>query len=226
MRVLLGVLAVGLLALPAKATTYNDATGDLHDGTGGGADFTGFPHLDIASVDVTNDLSNITFAVTLVGDIQATNWGKYMVMIDSAPGGDAAGNGWARPISMSSGSEGWLGSWVDGGGAFQDWTYDGALWNMGAQSGLDSITQFTATMTTSLASLNLAVGDSILFDVYSSGGGGGDSAIDALSMATPSVIDWAGPFDTTAPLKYNITPEPASLALVGLGGLALIRRRR
>lgn len=226
MRILLGVLVVGLLALPVSATVYNDATGDLNDGAGGTTDFTGFPHLDIASVKVTNTLSDITFAVTLVGDIQATNWGKYMVLIDSAVGGDVAGNGWGRPISMSSGAEGWLGSWVDGGGNFEDYTYDGAVWNLGGTSALDSITQFTATMTTSLASLNLSVGDSILFDVYSSGGGGTDSAIDALSEATPSVLDWGGPFDTTNALKYNITPEPASLALIGLGGLALIRRRR
>ena len=230
---LISGLGTTLVARPASATVYNDATGDLHDGSGGGADFTGFPHLDIASVEITNDLTNINFAITLDGDILATDWGKYMVIIDSIGGGDAAGNGWGRPISMPSGADYWLGSWVDAGNGAETYSWDGALWNLDNATYLGppndnvsiSTTQFTATITTTLDALGLAPGDSLIFDVFSSGGGGGDSAVDALSLGTPSILDWGDQFDSFSELKYDVIPEPASLALLAIGALALIRRR-
>lgn len=36
----------------------------------------------------------------------------------------------------------------------------------------------------------------------------------------------AGPTNTTLPLRVEIVPEPGSLALLGLSGLAILRRRR
>src|SRR5262245_54802968 len=88
-------LALVACSATAYGAVYTDATGDLHDGTGGGANFTGFTHLDIASVEVTNDATDLSFTFTLVGDIFATDWGKYMVGIQTAAGGgDVASNGW------------------------------------------------------------------------------------------------------------------------------------
>lgn len=233
MRKFLGMAVAVMIAGQAMATVYNDATGDLHDGSGSGADFSVFPHLDIASVEITNDASVINFAVTLVGDIQATDWGKYLVHIDSVPGGETFGNGWNRPINMPSGADYWLGSWVDSGGGMENHRWDGSVWvrdnatwdapTAGAVS--LGISQFTATMTVDIAALGLAIGDSFVFDVYSSGGGTPDGAIDALSQATPSALDWGDSYDTSSTLTYTLVPEPTTAALIAVGALALIRRR-
>jgi hypothetical protein len=238
------ILAMTAMCSPAFGTIYSDATGDLHDGTGGGANFTGFTHLDIASVEVTNNATDLSFTFTIVGDIIATDWGKYMVGID-VDGNDATGddlsNGWARPISMNpDGMDYWIGTWVDSGNGAELRSWNGAAWQLdeatyNAPPNNDITmgkTQFTATVSVPLSNLGLGVGDTIFFDAYSSGGGGGDSAVDALSSSTPSVTDWGGPFNSpgnSGLREYTIVPEPLTLGLLGLGSLAMglaFRRRR
>ena len=232
-RLLLATLAAVLLAAPGQAATFTDATGDLNDGTVGD-NLSGFSHLDIASVEVTNDATDISFAITLVGDIQATDWGKYMIGISTSNAtGDPNSNGWGRPITMSpDGMDYWIGTWVDSGNGAEQYSWDGAAWNLdeatynGPPNNDISIgtTQFTATVTVPLANLGLGLGDMIWFDAYSSGGGGGDSAVDALSSSVPSVTTWGGPFNSPGDSglsKYTVVPEPATLALLGVSGMAI-----
>jgi hypothetical protein len=244
-RIWRSVLTVALLAVsaPAFGDIYNDATGDLHDGTGGGANFTGFTHLDIASVEVTNNATDLSFTFTLMGDIVATDWGKYMVGID-VDGNDATGddlsNGWVRPISMNpDGMDYWIGTWVDSGNGAELRSWNGASWQLdeatynGPPNNDISIskTQFTAKVTVPLANLGLGIGDTIYFDAYSSGGGGGDSAVDALSSSTPSITDWGGPFNSpgnSGLRAYTVVPEPMTIGVLSLGALLLgasFRRR-
>lgn len=232
MRKLMALVVTGLLVAPASATIYTDATGDLHDGTGGGANFSGFTHLDIASLEITDDgASTINFKFNLVGDILATNWGKYCLILDSAPGGDLFGNGWGRPFGMPSGADGWVGSWVDGGDGAETYQWDGAswirnnaTWSPPSDISVSSKTQFSVTLTTTLASLGLVPGQSFEFDAIATAGGGTDGAVDSLGNPFPQITDW-GQTSTAVPQTYRVTPEPASLALLMLGGAALLRRR-
>ena len=55
--------------------------------------------------------------------------------------------------------------------------------------------------------------------------GGGTRAYDAASMSSQIVSDWGGKKIFVDEVGYSVTPEPATMILLGLGGL-LIRRRR
>ncbi len=74
----LSVLSVSMLAGAALADTYNDTIGDLASPT-----FDGFSHLDITSVEVTNDANFLYFSINTAGDLDAVNWGKYIVGMDT-----------------------------------------------------------------------------------------------------------------------------------------------
>jgi len=221
------VLATSASTLPA-ATTFTDNAADV------AVPGNPFPHLDIASVDVSNDNTTLTFKINLNGDPVATDWGKYMIGISTAVGGDTAGNGWGRPISMQDGMEHSIGAWVDGGNGAQLWDYTG-VWNMDSAAPPPnasdlSISKDASSVTISLdfASLGLALNNSFTFDVYSSGGGSGDGAVDALSASIPSISDWGNSYQTPgagAP-SYTLVPEPASAALGLLGTLMFLRRRK
>jgi hypothetical protein len=77
--------------------------------------------------------------------------------------------------------------------------------------------------------MGLSVGNTFFFDAYSSGGGGGDSAIDALANPNVSVTGWGGPYTSggSNPIySYTVVPAPGAVALLGLAGLMARRRRR
>jgi len=229
MKKLLVVLIVGLCASSAQAfplTTFNDTPGDIFTGAGGGI-------LDLLSVEVSNDATDINFKFTHAGDNTAPNdWGKYMVIIDSVPGGDPVGNGWGRPISMPSGADYWLGSWLDSGTGMELYKYSAswpfpptyATWNGDINIGVTNRTTTSLTLHARMSDLGLTFGDSFLFDAFTSGGGGGDGAIDSLGNPAQQVGDW-GEHSDAHPVRYT-TPEPTTLGLLALGGLILVRRRR
>ena len=219
------VLVALATASPVFGVTFNDATGENFDGN---------THMDIFSVQVDDDGANITFKISVsAADITMPNWGKYVVGIDknSATGdtGSPVGNPWGRNISMADGMDAWIGSWVDSSGGFQPWTYSGGTWTQNG-TGVVALSGNMTTITTSLASLGLAPGQSFAFDVYTTGGGGGDSANDALANSMQTVNDWQVPYTTPAGggLRYTTVPEPSTLIAICcalIAGLGRIRRR-
>ncbi|MGV6815082.1 MAG: PEP-CTERM sorting domain-containing protein [Phycisphaerales bacterium] len=239
------LLSVGLLALiagAAQADIYTDNTGMEADGGDIAATFAGFDHLDIAQVEVTNDASFIYFDITVVGDLDSVNWGKYIIGMDT--GANAGDNStdpgsWNRNVDWGRGITNFVGSWADDGGTGAGGelrSFDGVAWNltdatyaagtdiMASDAGHAAGIQHIAV---SLAALGLSAGDVLEFDVFSTGGGA-DPGVDHLSRSDASTPDWgttsvAGDF-----LSYTVTavPAPGSLALLGLGGLVAGRRRR
>jgi hypothetical protein len=206
----------------ASAAIFTDATGENFDGNA---------HMDIASVEVTNTLTDITFKINLNGSIaNPTDWGKYLVGIDTNSGtgdtGNPVGNPWGRNIRMSAGMDAFIGSWVDGGGGAQPWTFTSSWTQNGQVTPVLGTT--STTITVPLSTLNLVPGQTINFDVYSSGGNGGDSANDALGLATQTINDWQVPYDSGNNVRsYTLAvPEPATIGALGLAGLSLLARRR
>ena len=209
--------------------TYNDSSNDIDPGiaNGGGT-------LDLLSMEVSNTATDVVFRLTVNGNVSgagSVDWGKFMIGISTGGAGDTStnGNGWGRPISMTSalgGMDYWIGSWVDGGGGSQLWNYTGSSWSGPAGLSGFSFSGNQITYTASLASLGLSIGDTFFFDAFSSGGGGGDSAIDALANPNVSVTGWGGPYTSSSTFAYTVVPAPGAIALIGLAGGLMARRRR
>ena len=143
--------------------------------------------------------------------------------------------GRGRPIGMASGMDYWVGSWVDSGNGAEVRNWTGA-WNLqsatyGANPDSVSTVKNTSSVTVQFnyAGLGLAPGSTFLFDVYTSGGGGTDSAIDALGNPGVTVANWGDYYNSgSAVNSYTIStvPEPTTLALLGIGASVLIGRIR
>ena len=227
--ILLAVAFIASAAHQASAVTYLDSTGENFTGAGGGI-------LDIASVEVTQpNATDLMFKINLTGNpTSPTDWGKYMLSFDTVAGGDTTGNGWGRPIALTSGMDYWIGSWADSGFGVQLWKFTGAWAQIGGAGpfaggpSLPGLTNFTdsssMTIKVAWADLGLLPGSVLCFDVYTSGGGGGDSAVDSLANPAQTISDWPGPYSSALCIDYTIVPEPSTLLLVGFGGLMLIGR--
>ena len=227
----MSVMALSLIAGVATADTYNDASGDL------GATFSGLSHLDITSVEVTNDANFIYFSINTAGDLDAVNWGKYLVGIDT--GANAGDNStdpgsWNRNVDWGRGITNFIGAWADDGGSgagAELRSCDGSSWSLtdatygagtdvtASDAGHASGTQMLAV---SLAALGLGHGDSIEFDVFTTGGGA-DPGVDHLSRSDAATSDWSVQSVAGAVASYtiNIVPLPTG-ALAGLAGLAAL----
>jgi hypothetical protein len=247
-KILLTTVAAAALAVSSSFAVegtnspYTDAAGDIDPGisSGGGT-------LDILGMEVTNNATDITFTLTVNGNINTNtggvDWGNFMIGLSTGNTASTnTGNGWARPIQLNSplgGMDYWVGSWVNAGGGSQLWSYNGASWtNTGALPGYSFLagTNSTITYTATLASLGLAINDTFYFDAYSSGGGGGDSAVDALANPNISITSWGQTYTSSTVASsgpglnsYQVVPEPSTYALLALSGIGLagyVARRR
>jgi hypothetical protein len=200
-----------LIAGSAIGASFSDATGD-------GAILGTWPHLDITSVEVNHTTTDIAFTINLAGNPIAVNWGEYNIGINRIPGGATSGtvpNG--RPIAMSSGMDYWIRSWNTGAETYHwnaagpFWAQDNATWAPPSAIQVPAKTATSVTLTTTLASLGLSVGDSFYFDVYASGGTPTDSAVDALANPNPTAAsgDWVSPYNSGANVyQYTVTNSP------------------
>ncbi len=234
MRKVLMAAVVASLAGVAQADLFGDnvgnhlAGGDLHDFF----QSQGFDHLDIVSVSITNDANNLYVDIQLNADLDATNWGKYALGINTGANAGDTGNGWGRNIDWGGQTiTHWVATWADDAGTGiggQVWSWDGGAWSETAGlSGSDDSQHASGhqIFSVALADLGVGFGDVISFDVVSTGGGF-DPGVDHLSRNDFATDNWGTQSVAGGFLAYTIVPSPSSLALIGLGGLVAGRRRR
>jgi len=199
------IFAATVSPLGAQVTTFNDATNDISTNVS-----TGSGTLDIVKMEVVDTETDVIFTMTVNGNVSSANWGNFMVGIANQKAvGTTSGNAWGRPINLNAGATNgvtngmthWIGSWVSGTGGGQLWTYGTTNWTgPAAPAGFAFAAgvQSTITYTVTKESLGVTNGDVIVFDAYSSGSGGSDSAVDALSNPTNSITNWSGSYTSSA----------------------------
>ena len=248
MQWLAGVGAATMLAGFAQADVYSDALGD-HAWAGA--------EVDIGSVIITNDLSNITFQIVCdpASDFVTNRFANYEIGIQRnggaggqtaingtfGTGNPAAGTPWGNSVGISSGMNFFIGSFLAGSGfdgGAELFSYDTVGgWTKIGPTSVTTQTLNSTQFTFPLSALGLSVGDSFLFDVWTTFGSP-QSAYDALSRATDATAPGTPfapvtPYDaatvsgsTFASQAYTVVPEPGFLGLLGLAGLALRQRCR
>ncbi len=239
-RALMTAGVIALTAGMAQADVYADATDDLH------ATFAGFDHLNIVSVEVTNDANFVYFAIETAGDLDANNWGKYLIGMDTGRNAGENSNPWGRNVDFGRGITDFVGSWADDGGSGvgaelyawnNGWSLTDATYGVGTGITGTEIMGDDADhaagiqrIAVSLAALGLGDGDVLEFDVFSTGGNAGDAGVDHLSRLDASTDWWTNQSLSGEFLSYTIqvVPLPSSVlaGLFGLGGLGVARRLR
>ena len=200
----------------AAADFYSDASFDIHDQS--------LSNLDLTGAEITNDADNLYVSI-FVDDINA-DWGKYVMMIDvlEAPGPGSDSNPWGRNIDTSSGIDAFMGSWVDGGGGSQLFTYSEA-WNSSGAADVTIVwSENRIDYSISLGALGLSIGDTFAFDIGTTGGGDNDPAIDLLSTNAVQPGWGQGSYSPMA-YSYNVIPTPGVISLALVCGLGSRRRR-
>ena len=211
-RSLLVTAVAASLASVAAADSYTDASNDLFDN--------GLDNLDITGVSMSDDGVNLSVAVTTRG---FQTWTKYMMYFNTTGAGTTS-NAWSRPVNLTSNIDYYIGSWVDAAtDNAQFWAWGSGAWG---QTGTltNAVSGNTVTFTMSLASLGLSAGQTIYFDVATSGGGN-DPGVDHLSRSDMATSGWGSASTSGDFLAYTTVPTPGAIALLGLAGLAGRRRR-
>jgi hypothetical protein len=183
-RIAISVAAALVLSAGASAAVYPDPVGDIAVPN---------PNIDLALVTVTNSATDLSLSIQLNDNLATTDWGKYLVFIDTNGGASGrSDNPWGRAINTGGRlNDFFVGSWIDSGGGAQLWQDTGSWSNVGAPTvDLSQAASGIVTYTIPLASLGLSVGNTFFFDIATTGGGTNDPGIDHLSQAGQATPGW------------------------------------
>jgi hypothetical protein len=201
--------AVAAISLSAQATVYTDSTGDNWAPAA--------TYVDIASVEMTNDATNLTIKLNVNSSADLTNasqqYGIYELGFQFKPGGQtlingdysgttSSGNPYGTPVGFGSGNGNntFIGLFTSGGGGGDAYTYDATTgwthtYNAFQQADRVSLTPNTITAVIPFSLLGMTAGTTFKFDAWSTFSGD-NSAYDALDNPTMT-------FSGSSRLPYN-----------------------
>ncbi|MGD1088823.1 MAG: PEP-CTERM sorting domain-containing protein [Verrucomicrobiota bacterium] len=241
------IAGLALAVLPAKAQVTYYGPGVANGGGGSGTEINSV----VVNNNATAISFTVTSASTLSAYIQYYVLMQYVgqggsgstALLHSA----GALNGWGPSLGISTGENAFIATYYQGSGGATPAYYSGGVWTQGSGVGYvaggpgDNYVTFSEP----LSSLGLSAGSSFYFDVVSGyANNSGQSAYGSLdsylypaetddsykpylgSNAYDPATDASGTDFGTSSSEYTVTgvPEPATCALIGLGGLVMIGR--
>ena len=167
-------------------------------------DGNGNANLDLLNLYVTDDADYYYFAFTINDDIVSTDWGKYVIYIDTTNDTHGAtSDAWGRNVVVTDTHKPEFGlyAWVDGGSFGPSNTqlvgWDGSSWDWGdvkqaagavrAAAGGQSVIEYQ------VAKADLGDPDTLWVEVWDTGGGGSDNAQDTINAPADdwNASDWS-----------------------------------
>ncbi len=219
-----GFVGVVVAAQPRLAesrgfgTPTVDGTLDAVYGAAEATDGTGAPQgnavMDLGKLYVCNDATYWYFYFTVNANIGTTNWGKYILYIDTngVAASGATTDAWGRNVGVLDPHKpeysinGWVDSPPYGANHTQLWVWGGASWSGSGSADAAAI----STGTTSAIEWKIArsrIGDpsQIWCEVYATGGGASDNAQDTVNNPAE---DWNATDWVTKAILSNSTNVP------------------
>jgi hypothetical protein len=254
MKSIFGITAaltgLALTLSPARAqTTYNDSTGDTYGGpetdissvviNNDATSLTVQINLNTSANLTANYFANYEMGIQVGGGAG----GQTAINGTYGTGVPAAGNPYGNAVGISSGMNFFIGSFLNGttySGGAQLYSYSsaGGWTQIGSTAPITEVPTGTPStqFTFSLASLGLTAGNTFSFDVWTTFGSpqGAYDALDNPNKPPGTAPYSGGTYDSATAAgstlaNYTVvaaTPEPTTLALIGLGAGGLLLRRR
>jgi glycosidase len=173
-------------------------------------DGNGNANMDLQDLYVAEDTSYIYVAFTIHANINTTNWGKYVLYVDTTNDANGAtSDAWTRNVAVNDPHKPEYGlySWVDCGtydpSCTQVWAWNGSGWDgSGALDGAaKATTGITSTLEWQIQKSRLGNPEEIWVEVWDTGGGSNDNAQDTINDPAD---DWnATDWSTTAVLDNS-----------------------
>lgn len=230
----------GSLDVDYGAPLATDPSGDL--ASPGPADWQGVAWTDLTALYATNDATYLYVFISSPlldqdGSLGTVSEGSYGLAIDvngSSAGGPS--DPWGNAITFT--QLGLPDFAVRGNVNGDQWTelltWDGSAWtgfatNWGGIGGADPNVALGddsgVELRIALADLGLSAGDTVNLFAFATQSSGSKGAYDTVPADDQST-GWDDSTTQAASVAYLIVPEPASLALCGIGGLLLASRCR
>ncbi len=172
--------------------------------------------MDLGSLYVASDADYLYVAFTVNADIAATDWGKYVIYIDTT--GDAQGatsDAWTRNVVADDPHKPEYGlySWVDcatyDASCTQFWRWDGGGWTQDGT--LDAAARgsgSTSVLEWKIARSRLGNPDALWLEVWCTGGGSSDNAQDTINDPAEdwNATDWSSTAHLAVSTDYAFAP--------------------